>query len=937
MSKQWWVFVGDQVQGPYSPLQLSGLARSGQLDPTTLVRSSDGSDWVAASTIKGLFAGPRASAPPPTPPQSALTPQIVTAPPPLPTAAAGKANPAMYAVLGGGATLAVLLVIGGIVYMVNGGDDAPAENTTSVAHSTPEPSSTATAGGASVSGEQGSTGNADAARVAAAVDGTNANAAPTRNASTVDANEVAAAPASTTPADGTPTPDTPDTPDEPSSDAELARVNAEPEPSAEPPQMRTSPPVQDAGPTAAPVVTRPAMAARPVLRPKPLVPIVLPERTTIADGAITEFNRRVQLQATADDAYSLYLRFAQSYDFTGEQQERVDGQLMVWKERAEAGLARLGATWVSPDEVVAAREQAQSHINRAEVLVKAGDYKSAIELLEEASRVDLNGVRADYILGLLYSLPQLGRFGAEYAEKHFDAVLRRSPDDAAAMNSLAITLIKQHEHSRAFKLLEKAANLSPECPEITQNLGRFGYLVNSDRINSASRGLYKQFETLYTDLMTAGKGREFNPETGWLHIIPLFPEGELNGEVAAVSTSSSDLNQLRMIATGTGVVVAPEYVLTNRHVVEASRQLGATEDYGIADEVRVALASDAAGKEMVGAVVAIADETDLALIHIPGLKGPAMFWGDEPPAVDSDLMVLGFPRETLLGNGLRADTAQLTALPDANREAAGDYLLLQCAVEHAHTGGPVMTRGGNAAGIVTLQFNTGAAGSGAIPASVIRGFLASNIPDWTNWDASRPKDDAPGDWTTVVQRATPAVLRVKCFYEAGESTIAVAQKDADLDRNTYEDYTCPQCSGLSWLPCPKRGCANGEVTERYFTTVTTQAGPIRSSAQVPQTRRVRCPTCLGQDRLDCPSCINGYDVVLLKDYAARMQQQPNQFGTLPGGGGGGVPMVPGGGGAPMLPGGGATPAFPGGGGAPTFPGQGQPMNQTPPQSRPGTK
>ena len=68
MSQQWFYSKNGQQQGPVSPEQLKQLAAAGKLQPTDLVWKEGMSQWVAASSIKGLFTAPSIPTPPALPP-----------------------------------------------------------------------------------------------------------------------------------------------------------------------------------------------------------------------------------------------------------------------------------------------------------------------------------------------------------------------------------------------------------------------------------------------------------------------------------------------------------------------------------------------------------------------------------------------------------------------------------------------------------------------------------------------------------------------------------------------------------------------------------------------------------------------------------------------------------------------------------------------------
>lgn len=74
-----WYYARDgQQQGPVSAAQLKQMAGAGELEPDDLVFQEGGKDWVAASTVKGLFpaggAVKASRAPDPAPARAAARP-----------------------------------------------------------------------------------------------------------------------------------------------------------------------------------------------------------------------------------------------------------------------------------------------------------------------------------------------------------------------------------------------------------------------------------------------------------------------------------------------------------------------------------------------------------------------------------------------------------------------------------------------------------------------------------------------------------------------------------------------------------------------------------------------------------------------------------------------------------------------------------------------
>jgi hypothetical protein len=75
----WYYAKNGQQQGPISPAELKKLVASGEIGPTDLVFQEGGTQWVEASSVKGLFPPAGTNKPAPTPaPEPQPTPSRKT-------------------------------------------------------------------------------------------------------------------------------------------------------------------------------------------------------------------------------------------------------------------------------------------------------------------------------------------------------------------------------------------------------------------------------------------------------------------------------------------------------------------------------------------------------------------------------------------------------------------------------------------------------------------------------------------------------------------------------------------------------------------------------------------------------------------------------------------------------------------------------------------
>jgi len=149
------------------------------------------------------------------------------------------------------------------------------------------------------------------------------------------------------------------------------------------------------------------------------------------------------------------------------------------------------------------------------------------------------------------------------------------------------------------------------------------------------------------------------------------------------------------IFTGTGFAVAPNFIVTNAHVVA-----GATD---------VAVTGDATGRRVRGTVVFFDPELDVALIRTPDLVLRPLVLAAAAPVRGTVGAALGHP------NG--ADLAVIPAAVSAKIRATGrdlygthtvvrDILELRAAIQPGDSGGPFVLADGNVGGVVFADSRT---------------------------------------------------------------------------------------------------------------------------------------------------------------------------------------------------------------------------------------
>nr|WP_033424109.1 MarP family serine protease [Actinomadura flavalba] len=139
---------------------------------------------------------------------------------------------------------------------------------------------------------------------------------------------------------------------------------------------------------------------------------------------------------------------------------------------------------------------------------------------------------------------------------------------------------------------------------------------------------------------------------------------------------------------GTGFVFAPNRVMTNAHVVAGARGSStvATLD----------------GERERGRVVVYDPKRDIAVLHVPGLKAPALKFAG-PARVRDDAIIAGFPKNHPFTAGAARVRARQTAKgPDIYHtgQVSREIYAIRGVVEPGNSGGPLLTPDGRVYGVI---------------------------------------------------------------------------------------------------------------------------------------------------------------------------------------------------------------------------------------------
>jgi hypothetical protein len=189
------------------------------------------------------------------------------------------------------------------------------------------------------------------------------------------------------------------------------------------------------------------------------------------------------------------------------------------------------------------------------------------------------------------------------------------------------------------------------------------------------------------------------------------------GEQGVQSMFDEPAEVVVSIASGTGFVVAPGYVLTNHHVIE-----GAT-DITILDP-------NNRERQFVATLVAESENPDLALLRVDELEADAMPLAETMPRRGTEIMVLGYPGGSALGLELKSTRGPITSASDPKLE--GGAFLFDANVNPGNSGGPIIDKMGRVVGVVVAIVRTSLVGSAysvGIPMERVWPFLEEHLPE----------------------------------------------------------------------------------------------------------------------------------------------------------------------------------------------------------------
>ncbi len=560
-------------------------------------------------------------------------------------------------------------------------------------------------------------------------------------------------------------------------------------------------------------------------------------------GAAAALEKEAQQCRSALEALALYQAFLDDSAVSVEDKSAAQTRIGFWEEMALKSLVRLGTKWVAEEEATSARNEAMTLLHQGIELVKLSQDDLAREKLLEASRTDPNAIGADFVMGMIYAL--VARNFAK-ANTHFEVCLKRDPDNPAVLNNLALTEVKLGQWGDAVMHWHAAAAIAKD-QRLVQNMGRFvdqagkGFLLPPP-----PKSAVDDLSRLYATMILSKDITAINKKRGWQYmVIPLIkadPTKDKTGEepkeepkpVTGPKKSPTTEPRGPVVSGGTGFVIHPHYILTNRHVVEDAATLEIMEP------------STEIDRRHPVTVHAVSKNYDLALVHCPTFNAPPLPLEVEVPRRGTDVMLLGFPDFFAFGTTVKATRGSIVSLPNDRLEG---MLFYDATSNPGNSGGPLCTKRAAVTAVHCIGYMTATPYGGGIPIGKALPMIKESIPDFQEV----PKSDRQLEWPDVDECVSRSTVLILCRAPVTSTGLNKRVTKEKKEKDYWEDRACNLCNGSGMSDCPVRNCNRGTVPATRSAVVGQNPATGGNIVEDISTR-IKCNGCNGKGTVSCKSC-----------------------------------------------------------------------------------
>lgn len=312
----------------------------------------------------------------------------------------------------------------------------------------------------------------------------------------------------------------------------------------------------------------------------------------------------------------------------------------------------------------------------------------------------------------------------------------------------------------------------------------------------------------------------------------------------------------QIVGSGSGFLIAPRMVLTNRHVVKDAKK-----------GVRYRVVNESGLKNgVLASVVKVSniEEVDLAILELEvDAAQPPLTIRSSSAQLGEPFSVLGYPNPELFEPTLTVSHGTVNKLIKD-----GKNVLHDAATNQGNSGGPCLDNCGNVLAVLRAFYKSKVIDDGvlkdrgdqrniAVSNTAVLEFL-EGVNGYSQSTELLDKLQLP----EVVQKVKESVFLIECWGSSDavrkETSLAVAKNnDISITLRAFSllpDLTCLQCKGTGFQACGN--CRQGVVqvpksTQVGFNPLNKQ--PIYQDLFYPE----KCPICNGNGGRPCGACVNG--------------------------------------------------------------------------------
>lgn len=307
---------------------------------------------------------------------------------------------------------------------------------------------------------------------------------------------------------------------------------------------------------------------------------------------------------------------------------------------------------------------------------------------------------------------------------------------------------------------------------------------------------------------------------------------------------------------GSGFLIAPRMVLTNRHVVQDGKKgyrYRVVNESGLRNGVLASVVK-----------VSNIEEVDLAILELEvDVAQTPLTIRSSSAQLGEPFSVLGYPNPEVFEYTLAVSQGTVNKLITGGKEVLHDAV-----TNGGNSGGPCLDNCGNVLAVLSAFYKSKVIDDGVLKdRGDQRNFAVSNTAvleflEGVNGYSQSTEISDKLPLPEIVQKVKDSVFLIECWASPDavrkETSLAVAKNnDIYVTLRAYSlllDLTCPQCKGTGFQECGN--CRKGVVqvsrsTQVGFNEVTKQ--PVYADLFYPE----KCPICKGKGGTPCRECVNG--------------------------------------------------------------------------------